>query len=396
MKEVSQKFFVFELRCVILKASYADKLRFLSFALRFWACEFHFYRKSRRKALFLSLSCIVAGNVRRKVPLEAFWDQFRSKAIESQIKWNWNDWISHQLNLKSIKSEYLKTNGIWGHLVLNHLTVKQLNWVIVARCWPFWAYVGAILGCCGGQLRYIYSWCWREGLPLAKAIGFGWFFRAITEKITLEVSIVYVEERGFPINKVIGFVFSPTAKLAMGSLAQSSSGAIRCSCNTRFRRRFWRVPVQMADGVPGGSGADGWWSSEVSTEWTYIWAGQPVTPKKTDVCYVLFAAVYCCSCHCRWFIGWCCCSNWSRAGIISLTMCWAPECNLPSTLCGWRENCAASNLNPNTFDRPRLHVRAMLDQYSAYVGPWATSGDLEAMLEAYVDNKLQSRNYSNF
>ena len=69
--------------------------------------------------------------------------------------------------------------------------------------------------------------------------------------------------------------FSPTAKLAMGSLAQNSSGAIRCSCNSRFRRRFrrvpvgsggfrrrWlmrfrRVPVQMADEVPEGSGADG-------------------------------------------------------------------------------------------------------------------------------------------
>ena len=43
--------------------------------------------------------------------------------------------------------------------------------------------------------------------------------------------------------------FSPTAKLAMGSLAQNSSGAIRCSCNTRFRRMFRRVPA--------GSGANG-------------------------------------------------------------------------------------------------------------------------------------------
>ena len=65
----------------------------------------------------------------------------------------------------------------------------------------------------------------------------------------------------------------------MGSLAQNSSGAIRCSCNSRFWRRFrrvlvgcggfrcrWlmrfrRVPVQMADEVPEGSGADGWWGS---------------------------------------------------------------------------------------------------------------------------------------
>ena len=48
-------------------------------------------------------------------------------------------------------------------------------------------------------------------------------------------------------------VFSPTAKLAMGSLAQNSSGAIRCSCNTRFRRRFRSLPVQIANEVPEGS-----------------------------------------------------------------------------------------------------------------------------------------------
>ena len=70
--------------------------------------------------------------------------------------------------------------------------------------------------------------------------------------------------------------FSPTAKLAMGSLAQNSSGAIRCSCITPgsgqgsggFRRwgskgfrcrwlmRFRGVSGQIADEVPEGSGAD--------------------------------------------------------------------------------------------------------------------------------------------
>ena len=67
----------------------------------------------------------------------------------------------------------------------------------------------------------------------------------------------------------------PTAKFAMGSLAQNSSGVIGHSCNPRFRRRFrrvpassggfWcrklmrfqRVPVQKADEVPDGSSADG-------------------------------------------------------------------------------------------------------------------------------------------
>ena len=83
-------------------------------------------------------------------------------------------------------------------------------------------------------------------------------------------------------------IFSPTAELAMNSLAQNSSGEIRCSCNSRFRRkfrrvpepfcadgwwdsgwfwcrllmRFLRVPAQMADEVPEGSGADGWWGSK--------------------------------------------------------------------------------------------------------------------------------------
>ena len=90
---------------------------------------------------------------------------------------------------------------------------------------------------------------------------------------------------------------SPTARLAMGSLAQKSSGAIRRSCNPRFRRRFrkvaegsaaeswWgsrgfrrrklmrfrrvlvqkadevKVLAQKADEVPGGSGAESCWSS---------------------------------------------------------------------------------------------------------------------------------------
>ena len=84
------------------------------------------------------------------------------------------------------------------------------------------------------------------------------------------------------------FFFSPTAKLAMGSLAQNSSGAIRCSCNPRFRRRFRKVPegsgadsrqgsgrfrcrwlmsfrmvpVSIADTVlEAGSGAESWWGS---------------------------------------------------------------------------------------------------------------------------------------
>ena len=52
-------------------------------------------------------------------------------------------------------------------------------------------------------------------------------------------------------------VFFPQQQdFAMESLAQISSGAIRCSFHTRFRARFRRVLVQIPREVPEGSGAD--------------------------------------------------------------------------------------------------------------------------------------------
>ena len=61
-------------------------------------------------------------------------------------------------------------------------------------------------------------------------------------------------------------IFSPTAKLCYGVLAQISFGPIRCSFNTRFRTRFRRilvqiVPVQIPLQVPKGSGEDTCWGS---------------------------------------------------------------------------------------------------------------------------------------
>ena len=56
------------------------------------------------------------------------------------------------------------------------------------------------------------------------------------------------------------FFFPPLCcqqqNFAMESLAQISSGAIRCSFNTRFLTRFRRVLVQIPRDVPKGSGAD--------------------------------------------------------------------------------------------------------------------------------------------
>ena len=79
-------------------------------------------------------------------------------------------------------------------------------------------------------------------------------------------------------------LFPQQQNFAMGSLAQISSGAIRCSFNTRFRTRFRRVleqrvlyssggfrcrylvkfrrvPVQIPCEVPEVSGAATWWGS---------------------------------------------------------------------------------------------------------------------------------------
>ena len=49
--------------------------------------------------------------------------------------------------------------------------------------------------------------------------------------------------------------FPPQQNFSIGSLAQISSGAIRCSFNTRFRTRFRMALVQIPHEVPEGSGA---------------------------------------------------------------------------------------------------------------------------------------------
>ena len=56
-------------------------------------------------------------------------------------------------------------------------------------------------------------------------------------------------------------VFPQQQNFAMGSLAQTSSGVIRCSFNTRFRTRFRRVSVQIPREVPEVSGAGTPWGS---------------------------------------------------------------------------------------------------------------------------------------
>ena len=63
--------------------------------------------------------------------------------------------------------------------------------------------------------------------------------------------------------------FPQQQNFAIRSLAQISSGAIRCSFNTRFRTRFRRVLVQIPREVPEGSGADTSWGSG-GFRWRYL------------------------------------------------------------------------------------------------------------------------------
>ena len=44
-----------------------------------------------------------------------------------------------------------------------HVGQGGLRWAIVARCWPFWVYVGTILGCWGAILLYLFLMLKRRG-----------------------------------------------------------------------------------------------------------------------------------------------------------------------------------------------------------------------------------------
>ena len=86
-----------------------------------------------------------------------------------------------------------------------------------------------LLTCC----IYIYCWLYILNIPFFKP-RFCWFYLPT-------------------------FLVPQQQNFAMGSSAEISSGAIRCSFNTRFRTRFRRVPVQVPREVPEGSGEDTCW-----------------------------------------------------------------------------------------------------------------------------------------
>ena len=161
LKEVSQKSFVFEFRSFIFEGSLAEKLRFR-------ASKLHFWRKSRRKALFLSFkapflkevsqkncvlelrSFVFEGSLAQKLRFRASKlhvlrksrrkASFSSFQLESEIKFQIH-WFSNQMNLKSIEVEInwisnqlnLKAIEFQSNWLSNQLNLKsieiQINWI---------------------------------------------------------------------------------------------------------------------------------------------------------------------------------------------------------------------------------------------------------------------------
>ena len=91
LKEVSQKCFVFDLQSFIFEGSLAKKLRF-------WVAKLHFWRKSRRKASFLSFKASFFKEVSQKCLVF----DLQSFIFEGSLKFNWHP--TH-LNLKSIDNQ---------------------------------------------------------------------------------------------------------------------------------------------------------------------------------------------------------------------------------------------------------------------------------------------------
>ena len=83
LKEVSQKSFVFEFRSFIFEGSLAEKLRFR-------ASKLHFWRKSRRKVWFLSFEASFLKEVSQK----SFVLELRSFIFEGSLAEKFGFWVS--------------------------------------------------------------------------------------------------------------------------------------------------------------------------------------------------------------------------------------------------------------------------------------------------------------
>ena len=121
LKEVSQKSFVFELQSFIFEGSLAEKLRF-------WSSKLHSWRKSSRKALFLSFKASILKDVSQK----ASFLRFKALFLTSQIRWQPNRlnlkfdnqirWQPNHLNPRSFDNQ-----TTW---ISNHSTSKSIEFGI--------------------------------------------------------------------------------------------------------------------------------------------------------------------------------------------------------------------------------------------------------------------------
>ena len=132
LKEVSQISFVFELQSYLFEGSLAQKLRFWSSKLRFW-------RKSRRNASFLSFKASILKEVSQK---SFVWqNNLNHTSVDNQLTWTSNhltakslesqiNWQPTHLNLRSIDNQL---TGIRNQLtnkinrIAHRLTTKSFE-----------------------------------------------------------------------------------------------------------------------------------------------------------------------------------------------------------------------------------------------------------------------------
>ena len=131
-KEVSQNCCVFELQSFNFEGSLAEKLRFWSSKLRFW-------RKFRRKASFLSFKASILKEVSHK---SFVWqNHLHHTPVDNQITWTSNhltskslesqiNWQPHHLKFKTTDNQnHLKHTSIDNHIIWisNQLTTKSIE-----------------------------------------------------------------------------------------------------------------------------------------------------------------------------------------------------------------------------------------------------------------------------
>ena len=125
LKEVSQKSFVFDLQSFIFEGSLAEKPRF-------WASKLQFWRKSRRKASFDKIIWITHQLTTKSLEPQIIWhpSHLNLKSVDNQITW-----ISDQLTTESLESQinwqpnHLKFKSTDNQNHLKHTSIDNIIWI---------------------------------------------------------------------------------------------------------------------------------------------------------------------------------------------------------------------------------------------------------------------------